>query len=278
MKKKLKEQIYKNKIRINRKKTNRHLIIFLIIFICGYTLFFTSNLWLKIEPKPRYSYTLGTQINKNDRNMSIVDFIYSKDLEMMEIIIEIENLSLDDIDHYKWKVRIDGSFYDTKVVVDDEDFVVLRVDDVDEFKEVMLRLELKEEDKDDDIDFNKVRFYLNKNEIKRVETIKKEKTKNDYLKQSIRAKIYNNKKNIKLLESENIEIKKLILKAEDKIKKLNHKLKYEAPSEQIETQKSIDKLLFEREKMYRDIDINDEKINALKENINFQKGVLDKWD
>ncbi len=269
MNKNIKKAFYRNRNKRKRKENIKFPVIFTFVFIFGYLFFFTSNIWLNNEKHIDNSYKLCEVMSKNDRNIAITSWEYSEEQEKMLIIIEIENLSLDEMDSYRWLVRTQNDNYKTNVVVDMEDFVVLEAFDVDEKDVTMVKMSSKEKD----ADFDTVRFLCNPSDISDVDSIKSGNLKH-YKRKSAKSKIAIYEKEIKSIKKEISSSEKKLNLAEDKIKKLNRKLKFKTGEEKEETISNITNLETNRDILYQDISAKEDEIKSLKEKLKLQRGFL----
>lgn len=258
---------YKRKEAKLKKSGNSFLIKFLIIFFVGYGIFFTSSIWLGKDYEGVEITPIGTTININNRNVTVVSWQYSKKQELMEAIIELENLSIDGIDKYLWDVRGKGVVYKTKIIEEGEGYYVLRVYDVKEdWAEVSLNIDLKESDKKKNKDFELIKIYTNDKEVRSVSYITRKGMKG-YRKEALNAKIeYVNKKIAKNRSSKESLLKK-IEEADRKLTEFSAKLDTQTEKEKEETVSSIDNIKSEKDELKEKVKACDTSFAELNEKV-----------
>ena len=107
------------------KRSNTFLYSFMIIFVFGYLFFFTSSLWMPATYTGVDITPIGKTVNAGERAITVDAWNYCPEQKKMEIMIEIENNSIDGIDRYDWKVRTREGVLEVKAVLEATDFVVL---------------------------------------------------------------------------------------------------------------------------------------------------------
>jgi len=258
---------YKMKEKKLRKSGNGFLIKFLIIFFVGYGLFFTSSIWLGKDYEGVSVTPIGTTVNMNNRNVTVDAWQYSKKQQLMEVIIELENLSIDGIDKYLWDVRGKGVIYKTKIIEEGDGYYVLRVYDVKEdWAEVSLNIDLKESDKKKNKDFELIKMYTNDKHVKNVSYIPRKDLKG-YKKTALNSKIeFVNGKIAKNRSSKDAFLKK-IEEADRKIEELSNKLDAQTEKEKEETVSSIDNIKSEKEELKEKVKACDTSFAELNEKV-----------
>ena len=274
MKEGIKEQGYNKKRRKIEKNGNRLLYGFLIFFLAGYGIFFTSKLWLKAPYEGVPVTPIGKSVTEEDRIVTIDSWKYSKSQKEMEIIVEVENLSIDGIDSYKWTVKTAQSNLDTKVLVESKDLVVLKVTDVPRnWTEAALTMELKPGDKSKSSDFSMLKMYTNQKHTENVAHIR-EKTVTGYRKEQIREKIENYEKQLKTLRASKRNIEKEMLLADKKTKELTEDMAYQTGSEQEKTGEQISTIAAEKDTLADRLEEKKAEVRETKEKIRIQQELL----
>lgn len=169
--------------------------VFLTVFVVGYVFFLSSSLWFPTQDLISAS-GIGKTYTWEDRSFTLLSWEYSESQKMMEIWIDVNNASKDLTSGYTASAleRKKGT-QDTEFVINSEDFIVIRINNIDKhWAEISLRISILEED--DSTDY--LKLYTNKKEISRTENIP-DKTVNEYYLEKIQG-------NIQILES---EIKKI---------------------------------------------------------------------
>lgn len=236
---KLNEERYRMREEKIKKSSDRLLYGFLIFFAAGYLIFFTSTLWLPttytgVDAKP-----LGTVVSENNRDITIDKWDYSKEQKMMEILIEIDDYSIDGLHDYNWTVfTVDGKL-NTEVVVSDDELVVLRAYKVPKrWKEAKVVMDISDADKVTGTEFTPVTIYTNDKIVTEVSEIK-EQDLQGYKVAAYTNRIEVTKQNIATAEQELAEINSQIAEAESNIKALQEKMEFQTESERADSQERI---------------------------------------
>lgn len=149
---------------IRQHKNFGNLLLFTVI-VAGYLFFLTSRVWLPdagelIEPTPFYEKQILEKYN-----VYLTKWDYAKKQDEMEIVVEVETNDLLSVGLKCQAVERTFGKLDTKVVLEDTDYMVIRVCNVPKkWKEVSLHLE----------DENKktVNLYTNVSEVDQVKVLK----------------------------------------------------------------------------------------------------------
>ena len=169
---KLSEQILKEKNEKLKRNTNRFLVSFLIIFFSGYLIFFTSKLWLPNTYNDVTVTPLGEEIEVQNRKIRIDKWAYSPESREMEIILEIENLSSDGINEYKFTLFDRGTgAQEIRQAINTADFIVLRANLSRRWSELSFRISAK----DPADELSTMKFYTTKKSIE-IEELLQEKS------------------------------------------------------------------------------------------------------
>lgn len=219
-----KEVFIKNKTKEIKRKSNRYLIVFLAIFILGYTFFFTSNIFLPPSYQGVTVTKIAEPINSYNRDITVASWTYSKEEKKMEVIIEIENKSLDGKNEYNWQARDKKGILKTDVIYEDPNFVVLNISNLRwRWTEVALDMMPKEETESED-GFSGIRMYTNDKKVEKVSSISK-KSIEEYLViasdskiNAVKEAIANTKEELDKCISKQNEIKKLMAELKEKEK------------------------------------------------------------
>lgn len=267
----------KEKTHIKKKKIksgNSLLYGFLVFFILGYGIFFSSKLWLKAPYEDVPITPIGKTITEEDRSVTINSWKYSREEKKMEIMATIENLALDNIETYKWSVKTASSTLNTNVIMEGNELVVIEVTDVpNNWAEAALYMELKDRDKNKNTDFKLLKMYTNEANVKAVKEIKR-KSVAGYKKDLIFAKIDGYKAQLKSMEKTKIEIMTAIKLADKKISDLTDEMKYQTRSEQMKTGEKISALAAEKESLLDNLNNKKAEIKETKKKIKIQESIL----
>ena len=268
------EKSYSNKRKKIKKSGNRLLYSFIVIFLLGYGIFFSSKLWLKAPYEGVPITPIGKAVTEEDRVVTIDSWKYSKEDKKMEIIVTVENLSLDGIDSYKWSVKTASGSLNTKVVSENKDFTVLHVSDVPRrWTEVALVMEMKPEDKSKGSDFKLLKLYTNEKHVKAERHIKKKSTF-EYKKEQGNGKIDNYKNQLKELKKQKKSIESSINNADKKIKELTDDMKYQTGQEQMKTGEQISGFEGEKESLKEKLEDKKKEIKEMRDKIHIQEKLL----
>lgn len=255
-------------------KGNRLLYGFLIFVISGYVIFFSSKLWLKAPYEGVEVTPVGKTITNEDRAVTIDSWKYSKNEKKMEIMVNVENLSLDGVETYDWKVKTISKNLDTKVLMESRELTVIEVNNVPRrWTELALIMKLKESDKGKGSEFKMLKLYTNKKHIKYVNKIKRKSTE-EYKVEQINEIINGYKREIKEIRKSSKEIEKSINNADKKIDDLTLDMKYQTNNEQMKTGEEITNIMSEKERLTDSLNSKKEEIAELKEKIKIKEALL----
>lgn len=270
----IREQELERKRKKIEKSGNRLLYGFMIFFLIGYGIFFSSKVWMKAPYEGVPVTEIGKAVTEEDRIVTIDSWKYSESQKEMEIIVEVENLSLDGIDTYKWTVKTANSDLKTKVLVESKDLVVIGVSDVPRtWTEAALTMELKPTDKSKGSEFKMLKMYTNQKHVESVGHIR-EKSVTEYRKEQVREKIRNYKEQLKDLRRSKKGIEEKMLQADKKTKELTDDMTYQTGQEQEETGEQINTIAAEKESLSDQLETKKEEIKEMKEKIRIQQELL----
>lgn len=251
-----------------KKSHNKLLIGVFILFVFSYFIFFTSNQWMPPAKKDINITPIGSTIEGNNRKITLVAWDYCRNKNEMEIILDMQNLSTDGINNYKFTiVDRNKGIMKCESIIQEEDFFVLHVPDVPrKFSEVSLRIN----DIRDDSDFATMKIYSsidNVNNVNEIETL----SLNEYQIKSCDKKIEITskeiEKNLSKIKAEN----QIIKNGNEQIAKIKGAEKYQTTQEKIESLESINKLDIEIKNSEAKIQDYEDEILALNEKIEMEK-------
>lgn len=154
---------------INSKKFKSSiLIIFLVVFIGGYTVFFTSPLYMPTDTSDYRETELYAPNALDDEHVfTVVRWQYSETQDRMEVELDIENTAYDGMTDYRIVVRTDPSSRPTVTkVINDTSLMILQFDNIPgNFKIISLQISLPDNDE------NILRLYTNPDAVERVDTL-----------------------------------------------------------------------------------------------------------
>lgn len=211
-------------------KSSNVLIMTSLIIILGYVFFFTSSFLFGQNHK--YAYTgLMQELTLNGRRIKITRWDYSAEQKLMEVELEINNDTYDNIDKYYYvAVTKPAGKIIVEPIIQDSNFVVLHLKNIpNDFTEISLRMKVADNSYTDIL-----KMYNNIDKVSKVNDIQA-LTKDEYYINRLSRTIedYNNQisecnKNIE-------EYKTQISTIEEKISILESDKKYQTEQEIKET-------------------------------------------
>jgi hypothetical protein len=213
---------------------NSILIMFIVIFVGGYTIFFTSPLYMPTD----FSEYKITELNKpqqldNNHSFTISRWQYSEEQQRMEIELDIQNTAYDGIKSYTYNVRTDPSSRTTVTrIIEDSSLVILQIDNVSSnFKILSLQISLPN---DND---NILKLYTNPKSVEQADNIQI-LSRMEYQIQRLQRNIVSYQDTISQLENEIATKKVKISNIEAQNKELTESRFYKTNAEiqQIDTQ------------------------------------------
>lgn len=199
------ENILKDNVYNPKKKFWDNKKIFIIV-LAIYIFFFTSNLWINRPLLP--ASQIGEKISYMDqRSYRLVSAVYDEDKKEMELVLDLENNSLDNINDYYYSLtmkRGNTKKVEIKEVYNNPLLTVIRLKNIpSRYREIEFLFAPKITKIEKITDDMTGIIRLNKNNVK-VAKLKANKSEKDYLKERIESlilsldkKIEKNNKNIK---------------------------------------------------------------------------------
>lgn len=234
-----------NRVRRKGKKSPNYPIIMLVaVFITGYGLFLTSNLWMPPSGNASMLTPLNTSQKSGSREVTMTRWVYSESQKMMECELVISNPSPDGVNTYPYRV-VDRSFNELPVrtIVEEPDYVVLHIEDIpSRWSEVCLRMTIPSPEishaGDEDVPDDLIRFYTNVKDVERVDTIR-EMSVDEYQLRRLddEINIHESKINGLYTDISREEDNKSILR--DEISRLKSEMEYQTEGEAAETAAKI---------------------------------------
>ena len=269
---KLSEQILKEKNEKLKRNTNRFLVSFLIIFFSGYLIFFSSKLWLPNTYNDVTVTPLGEEIEVQNRKIRIDKWAYSPESREMEIILEIENLSSDGINEYKFTLFDRGTgAQEIRQTINTTDFIVLRATLSRRWSELSFRISAK----DPADELSTMKFYTTKKSIE-IEEPLQEKTPEAYRREICDIRIRKIESEI-AEKSEEIEKQRQTMNnAKEAAENLIEKAEYKTYEEREESLQNAEKLMQERASAQSSMETLQDEIAELREQIQLQEELKEK--
>ncbi len=269
---KLSEQILKEKNEKLKRNTNRFLVSFLIIFFSGYLIFFSSKLWLPNTYNDVTVTPLGEEIEVQNRKIRIDKWAYSPESREMEIILEIENLSSDGINEYKFTLFDRGTgAQEIRQTINTTDFIVLRATLSRRWSELSFRISAK----DPADELSTMKFYTTKKSIE-IEEPLQEKTPEAYRREICDIRIRKIESEI-AEKSEEIEKQRQTMNnAKEAAENLIEKAEYKTYEEREESLQNAEKLMQERASAQSSMETLQDEIAEMRKQIQLQEELKEK--
>lgn len=247
-------------------KTDRFLKVFIFIFIFGYTLFLSSNIWMPASYTNIDYSKPGTTLEEEGMKVQLLKWSYSKEDDIIEAVLKRDNFSISD-KSYKWKaVEKNKGYLDTQIIINNDELVVVHIKNLPfRWREISLRMESKNEDSNSNI-----KFYVTKKDVEKVKHIA-DLGLEDYKRLSVSylIDIYenDNKKASKKIDN----LKEDVAVAEGRIREIKENQKYETDIEKEESNQAISDIENELTTFRNQIDELNAQIEENNQKINLQK-------
>lgn len=190
---------------ILNRKTTKSTIISLIIVSLIYIFFFTSKFTLPNPITTKSETTkLGEKYSYSDnRSYTLLSCEYSKKNKELELVLDLENNSYDNVNGYYYAATVLGASNKVEIeeVLNEQLLAVYRIKNLKDFDEVTFMLAPKIDDIDSVTDEDTAFITLNKYNVENVDYITS-KDKEDYLLIRLEKGIENYEKKIKKLQKE----------------------------------------------------------------------------
>lgn len=210
------------------------LLLFISVFLGGYFLFFTSNIWYPDSSNVVAATRINHTITWDQREVTLLSWDYSEQQRLMEVQFEVQNRSLDGINNYSYEVMDrDHGYLQVKPVVETDDFVVLHIQNIDpNWKELSLRLNLS------DSDTSELKLYTNSEAVTRISDIPT-RTLNEYQVMRFENRISGYNELIAELEDQIQELQIDISRQEKDIRELQGQEEFQTDAQIKETEQII---------------------------------------
>lgn len=252
-----------------KKSGIKSIIITLIVFAVIYMIFFTSKIYIKdpLEPATKIGSNLSYMMG--NRNVTLVDATYDKKQKLLEIQLDLDNNSTDNIDDYYYvpNIRVGNSNKLTvREIYNKPMYTVIRVSNLkSSFREMKLFIapRVNSIDKIGDDEF--IELTLNKNNIKFAPITNR--SENDYLKERHTMLISDQKEKISKLEKEVSKMKDRLNSFDKVEKEFNANKDYLTDEEKASYKDRINSNNDEKEQLKQDIEDKNNKIGKEKEKL-----------
>lgn len=254
-----------------KKKGNLILFIAVLLIAGGYVFFLSSTTWLPANLSAKLKTALRQDIKWAERTIQITRWDYCSASEVMEVELDIKNLTYDGINTYKYRAASRSeSFLEVEPVVEESDWVVLRINGVeDDFGEISLRISA------DIPETEPLKVYTNVNVVNRVESLDKLDV-TGYQNKRLEVEIQNYIAENQRLEDEIAEMQEINERMKSEIQNLNGKTGYLTETQKQEIYSQIKNIETRIESNNDDIQSNLKAINENSERIELLKKQLAK--
>lgn len=257
-------EIYDQRRKKLKRRNKRYFQRIMIALIAFYSIFFTSNIWLRSDYSNIDITPIGNVVTGNNREVTLISWNYCSDDKKMEILLGISNTSYDGNDTYTWTAedRATGSLT-VNPIIQTRNFVVLQLVNLpSRISVISLRM-----DNLDIKEFETLRIYGDpKRNITSVSSIQ-EKTENEYHVQQLQSEINIVTQNIENLQEEINTNQEKIQNLNYAIKEAENDLQYQTTSEIESTNQKISSLRSQKKGLADIIDNNKSKIQELQQKI-----------
>lgn len=257
-------EIYDQRRKKLKRRNKRYFQRIMIALIAFYSIFFTSNIWLRSDYSNIDITPIGNVVTGNNREVTLISWNYCSDNKKMEILLGISNTSYDGNDTYTWTAedRATGSLT-VNPIIQTRNFVVLQLVNLpSRISVISLRM-----DNPDIKEFETLRIYGDpKRNITSVSSIQ-EKTENEYHVQQLQSEINIVTQNIENLQEEINTNQEKIQNLNYAIKEAENDLQYQTTSEIESTNQKISSLRSQKKGLADIIDNNKSKIQELQQKI-----------
>ena len=257
-------EIYDQRRKKLKRRNKRYFQRIMIALIAFYSIFFTSNIWLRSDYSNIDITPIGNVVTGNNREVTLISWNYCSDDKKMEILLGISNTSYDGNDTYTWTAedRATGSLT-VNPIIQTRNFVVLQLVNLpSRISVISLRM-----DNPDIKEFETLRIYGDpKRNITSVSSIQ-EKTENEYHVQQLKSEINIVTQNIENLQEEINTNQEKIQNLNYAIKEAENDLQYQTTSEIESTNQKISSLRSQKKGLADIIDNNKSKIQELQQKI-----------
>ena len=261
---------------MQRRITKHYIPIAIIIIVSGYMFFFLFSIF-RSDSSTKFFSELGEMAEINGHTFQLISWNYSESQDLMEIIIDVTNKTLDGNNDYDISVfqRFRSRPLETKVIVSQRDLLVIQVFDL---KKDFPSLRI-------DISFDKstqetpVSFYMNKEHIKNVDNISEQPIQAYYL-AKVDFNISNLEKEIENYRSENEQQSSEITLLNEQIQDLQNNMLYMTSDQQKNAESEISSkqstisnkqtLMTENEGKIQDLESQIKNLEETKELIQFR--------
>lgn len=218
-----------------RQKYNIAITIYIIIFVAGYTFFFTSNIW----KEKNISNIVTTQINSvqrwNSNALTLLKWEFSEKTNEMEVVFSLDNTGIYDVNYQYSAVYMSSpKKHDIEKAYSKENLVVLHIKDIPK-KWGAIRIDINDGSKIGSI-------YASEDSVEYVDVIKL-KTFEEYMIVQLENSINYYKKQIQNNYNTIDNCNDIILNSYTRIQNILDSMNYQTALQNEQSQKSITTIL-----------------------------------
>jgi hypothetical protein len=254
------------------------IILFLLVFIGGYTFFFSSKVFVPPSLTSKENVTIPGQTTEyqEGRTYSLISSEYSEEDRCMELLLEVSNQTSDGVNEYYYSADLIGGkvqgieikeIYSTPIIT------VIRIENLKKFDEMLFLLAPKTKEMDKISSSETAVLTLNKYNIKPVETIK-DKTEYEYQIDRLNVLIvkYENGKNVLKKRVDDLTKNKVALLEENE--KLGEELSLLLPEERQSAEQKIEINIEAVTKIEDEIAERNASVKAMTERIGIAESLM----
>lgn len=168
-----------NKIKkIYKSNRNNSILLFIIIFITGYGMFFTSKGWLDLNNQPKKYTELNSTVNIDKRELKLVKWTYCEATQTMEIEVDVNNTNYDGINDFYFTANDrKGNMYKVNTIIVSPTLAVVQIENMKKLNEVRLTMQVNYGDRKST---DMAKFYTNIDQVEKVDKIITYSTMDEY--------------------------------------------------------------------------------------------------
>lgn len=224
---------------LNKSHKYNYFLSGIIIFILlGYMFFLTSKYWFSGNEDLITPSRLNSTKTWNEREVTLLGWKYDEAQQLMEVQINVKNLSADGINNYIFSAMdIEKGFFDTQTILNENGLLVVWITDISpKWSQLSLRMQLDLSENTDVL-----KMYTNKEDVERVNNIQK-LSYEDYMIEKLQNLIGMYKAEITALENKIEEQNQAKVNYQANITQLQAQEAYQTQEEINETQQTINRI------------------------------------
>lgn len=211
--------------------------MFCVIFVGGYGFFLTSSFFMTGSNSRKVYSPLIDIYKLNDKEIQIVEWQYSREQKLMEIILKVNSQTYDSNNQYSVNARTKaGESLECEKIFEDPGLLVVHIKEVPkDFKELSFRISNTQSENSEG---DELKLYTNSEMVNSVEQIT-DKNKNDYIRLQLQRNLQIYKDQIRQYQSQIKSTEQKIDDAKVFISTLEEKKKYQIDNDLDQTNNLI---------------------------------------